>query len=845
MRSGFKADKSVVNSSGITYVVVTRNMGVLTWSEIQLPEDFYELIYDCDWIYEPEWEPDWEWIESIASEWLWEAWQILSEAGLASYRTETEHCEVLITLLALMSLYIEFGSLAAENYCLEWAEDLAINPYHVRRLFGDIFGYNLGENEDEYEDELDKNKLWYLVKDARKQVTTVLTQKLESELDLSISIWQSLQLKTEQYDEYEEFYEEYNFFRTETEIIYASNLEENIIDWVETYKTEKANDEEIDDDKIASEFINNQNFTESINTVLDESQFFPATIEDLAHIFQGTIIFLEETYDQIYFQNSGQMSQKLKQHHNLSKYNNKIGFDKTVKISDEVNPKCPFTTKTFELFEYLCGGTYDFSLAYTEFKEFIEEPFQQLCHQVATQLPKQISERLEPKEGVFNGIMCRDSEEYDAQGQFNIDYNFYFKGRKNSSDAQFFVQLNEDILKFGFYVGENSDNWIQFAQNCEEHQQELTCILWDNLGDETNTTYYGSFEKDETELTWKDWLKHPIYPELFATMYLAAYEVLQCSTEKLSSHITQTFERFFPLILLATSDNAMLAIRNYLNLPKPEYTLEQCAENIGIDKAEIERWLRAIERKEQAILYGSPGTGKTFIAEQLARYLTGDKDEQWELVQFHPAYSYEDFIQGIRPQSQDGQLQYPLVPGRFLEFCQKAEFRKGLCVLIIDEINRANLAQVFGELMYLLEYRDKKIRLAGSNELFSIPENVRIIGTMNTADRSIALVDHALRRRFAFIELRPNYEVLRRYHEKKKTGFQVDGLIETLKRLNNAIADKHYEVGISYFLTENLAEEIEDIWQMEIEPYLEEYFYDQLDKVDEFRWGKIKPQVYL
>ena len=322
-------------------------------------------------------------------------------------------------------------------------------------------------------------------------------------------------------------------------------------------------------------------------------------------------------------------------------------------------------------------------------------------------------------------------------------------------------------------------------------------------------------------------------------------QVLQCSTEKLSRHITQTFARFFPLILLATSDNPMLAIREYLNLPKPEYPLEECAEDVGINKAELERWLRAIERKGQVIFYGSPGTGKTFIAEQLARYLTGDNDECWEVVQFHPAYSYEDFIQGIRPQSQDGELKYPLLPGRFLEFCKKAESRQGLCVLIVDEINRANLAHVFGELMYLLEYRDKKIRLAGSNEPFGIPENVRIIGTMNTADRSIALVDHALRRRFAFIEIRPNYDVLRQYHKKKKSGFQVDGLIETLKRLNNAIANKHYEIGISYFLTENLAEELEDIWQMEIEPYLEEYFYDQLDKVDEFRWSKIGQQVRL
>ncbi len=276
---------------------------------------------------------------------------------------------------------------------------------------------------------------------------------------------------------------------------------------------------------------------------------------------------------------------------------------------------------------------------------------------------------------------------------------------------------------------------------------------------------------------------------------------------------------------------------------QPTYTLTQCAENTGLDEKKLENWIRVLERKKQAILYGSPGTGKTFIAERLAQHLISGGDSFCELVQFHPAYCYEDFIQGIRPQNQDGELKYPLVPGRFLEFCKNAESRQGLCVLIIDEINRANLAQVFGELMYLLEYRNKKIRLAGSSELFGIPENVRIIGTMNTADRSIALVDHALRRRFAFIELRPNYDVLRRYHEKKKTGFQVAGLIETLERLNKAIANKHYEIGISYFLTENLAEELENIWQMEIEPYLEEYFYDQVDKVDEFRWDKIRKQV--
>ncbi|MDD1466350.1 AAA family ATPase, partial [Dolichospermum sp. ST_sed5] len=262
-------------------------------------------------------------------------------------------------------------------------------------------------------------------------------------------------------------------------------------------------------------------------------------------------------------------------------------------------------------------------------------------------------------------------------------------------------------------------------------------------------------------------------------------------------------------------------------------------EETGFTFEELICWLGAINRKGQAIIYGSPGTGKTFIAQRLAKELVGRYGFS-ELVQFHPAYTYEDFIQGIRPQSEDGKLTYPVVPGRFLEFCKKAEVLQDTCVLIIDEINRANLAQVFGELMYLLEYRDQEIPLAGGNR-FRIPENVRIIGTMNTADRSIAQIDHALRRRFAFIELRPNYDVLIKYH--LNTNLAVMDLINILKQLNQAINDKNYEIGISFFLTPNLREDIEDIWKMEIEPYLEEYFFNNLEKVDEFRWDKIEKQI--
>jgi len=280
---------------------------------------------------------------------------------------------------------------------------------------------------------------------------------------------------------------------------------------------------------------------------------------------------------------------------------------------------------------------------------------------------------------------------------------------------------------------------------------------------------------------------------------------------------------------------------SYLPQAHPAYSSDDCAQETGIEVAEIDRWIRAIHRKGQAVFYGPPGTGKTFVAGKVAQQLVSAGNGVLELVQFHPAYAYEDFMQGIRPLTHpNNQLTYELVPGRFLQFCEQAQQRSGISVLIIDEINRANLAAVFGELMYLLEYREATVPLAAGGA-FHIPANARILGTMNTADRSIALVDHALRRRFAFVHLGPNTAVLRHYHT--QTGYNPNKLITILERLNRTIADPHYLVGHSYFLHPDLPTQLPDIWQMEIEPYLEEYFFDQPNQVDAFRWSQIRKQL--
>jgi hypothetical protein len=278
----------------------------------------------------------------------------------------------------------------------------------------------------------------------------------------------------------------------------------------------------------------------------------------------------------------------------------------------------------------------------------------------------------------------------------------------------------------------------------------------------------------------------------------------------------------------------------------PPLTIAQLTQNSGIAAAQWERWREAIGRKGQLIFYGPPGTGKTFLAEQLAAHLVGGGRGLQQLIQFHPAYSYEDFVQGLRPTVRDdGGLRYELVPGHFRRFCEQAARldEADICVLIIDEINRANLASVFGELMYLLEYRERAIPLAVGERPFHIPRNVRIIGTMNTADRSIALVDHALRRRFAFVHLPPLYDSLVHYHQQQQTGFDLRPLISLLRRINTTIGDPHYHLGITYFLQPDLPRYLPHIWQMEIEPYLEEYFFDQPDRVDSFRWTAVAGEL--
>ena len=255
-----------------------------------------------------------------------------------------------------------------------------------------------------------------------------------------------------------------------------------------------------------------------------------------------------------------------------------------------------------------------------------------------------------------------------------------------------------------------------------------------------------------------------------------------------------------------------------------------------------------LEEKRQVIFQGPPGTGKTFVARELAGFLAGgDADNRVTLVQFHPSYAYEDFVQGFRPTpSADGQVGFTLRDGPLLRAAERARHDEGAKhYLIIDEINRGNLAAVFGELYFLLEYRGEKMQLQYSDAAFTLPENLFIIGTMNTADRSIALVDLALRRRFYFVEFRPDADpiqgVLRQWLRAKAPGMEwVDGVV---KRANELLSDSDAAIGPSYFMQDNLTEDkVALIWKHSVLPYIEERLYGNDDVRTNFALERLKGQ---
>ena len=278
-----------------------------------------------------------------------------------------------------------------------------------------------------------------------------------------------------------------------------------------------------------------------------------------------------------------------------------------------------------------------------------------------------------------------------------------------------------------------------------------------------------------------------------------------------------------------------------------KYDKNKFLKEVYITDKEYDKLEKLIKDKKNIILQGSAGVGKSYAAKRLAYSIIGEKDnERVKMIQFHQSYSYEDFIIGYRPAK--GKEGFKLKKGVFYKFCKKVEMdenKENKYFLIIDEINRGNISKIFGELFMLIENDKRKeeyaLELIYTNEQFSVPKNLYIIGLMNTADRSLAMLDYALRRRFAFYDMKPAFksEQFKEYQKNLKNS-KFDNLIKKVEELNEVIKEDLGEgfcIGHSYFCNLETVEidKLSLIIEFELIPLLKEYWFDDKEKVDKWK----------
>ena len=285
--------------------------------------------------------------------------------------------------------------------------------------------------------------------------------------------------------------------------------------------------------------------------------------------------------------------------------------------------------------------------------------------------------------------------------------------------------------------------------------------------------------------------------------------------------------------------------------PVPATSLDALAKDLLLPPDFLREIADLLKDKKQVIFQGPPGTGKTYVARELAKCLAGS-DDRVRIVQFHPSYAYEDFVQGFRPMrdKETKQAGFELREGPLLQMADQAwsELNERH-FLVIDEINRGNLSKILGELYYLLEYRDDEMQLQYSDKEFVMPPNLYIIGTMNTADRSIALVDLALRRRFYFVTFHPNKEpikgLLGRWLEREAKEEKMEWLPRVVDAANKKLGNEEAAIGPSYFMKDDIndPEKLKLVWEHNVIPYTEEQLYGSTLRIEDFALDQLRAEV--
>lgn len=424
------------------------------------------------------------------------------------------------------------------------------------------------------------------------------------------------------------------------------------------------------------------------------------------------------------------------------------------------------------------------------------------------------------------------------------------------------AQYSQGLTQFVGYLIEFAERWKELPMEERTLLLEDPWLFKEFSGGES---FPQELFRGQVYLTQRNALLHLVFPDIFEPAISENHKHMIANKLSSSSfvneagtdvdrkilQIRQTIEAELGRDFDFYDEGLLERWWNNASAYKPEITppgnpLESIATKTFLPAQFLRNIKHLLEEKHQVIFQGPPGTGKTYLARELARALAGSGDRV-TLVQFHPSYAYEDFVEGFRPTLRDGQPGFELRDGLLKRTSDTARSNPHSdYYLIIDEINRGNLAKVFGELYFLLEYRDEEITLQYSNEPFSLPDNLYIIGTMNTADRSIALVDLALRRRFYFVEFQPAEEpikgVLRRYLQENSRG--MEWVADVVDEANRRLDETQAAIGPSYFMKPGLTEaDVELRWKHSVLPYIEERLFGASDRLAEFDLAVLRRAV--
>jgi 5-methylcytosine-specific restriction protein B len=538
-----------------------------------------------------------------------------------------------------------------------------------------------------------------------------------------------------------------------------------------------------------------------------------------------------------------------------------------------------------ELLGGFCADTFHFlgELAHNNKREWMErqrdryrfavrEPLMELCCVLAERYIEPVLHGVhgwrldtEPRSGRALTSICKNA--YGRTQPYNTALWIAFcrrtplpspsggEGRvRGREHAQFFVRLEREGLRYGLRLGRKARKLLpRFRQQVRHHAELLFRALRDRGA--LHDCRFGPADTSELEcsIATADDLRVWSEGRSFEVSRSLSPEDALLSGDELAGEIVLTFDRLLPLYACAVEEDAhAFLIRCLGGTPAGEpYSESDFQRATLLDRGWLERARHLLELKRQLILQGVPGTGKTHVARHLACLLTGGRDERIRMVQFHPAYSYEEFVEGIKVRSVTvngrSDVTYPVEAGLLCAFAEEASRRPAEPhVLLIDEINRGNLPRIFGELLYLLEYREQSVCLPCSRRHFRLPSNLYLLATMNAADRSVALIDQALRRRFSFLDMPPDAAVLARWlqaHAPAAGACFAERVVKLFERLNarlRADLGPQGQIGHSYFMVPDLDEaRLRIIWQHHIRPLLEEHFAAQPARLVSYEIDKL------